>query len=203
MKIKFTSFILILFSILTFPQDKPKYLNPNLPIEERVDDLINRMTPEEKISQMVFSAPAIDRLGIPKYNWWGECLHGVARNGLATVFPQAIGLASTWDKNLMHEVGNTISDEARAKYYEAIKKGERGIYQGLSFWSPNINIFRDPRWGRGMETYGEDPFLTGQMAVQFIKGLQGNKSYLYSRLRYCRWYAFTVNYTFGLSFYIL
>ncbi len=150
------------------------FQNPNLPVEQRADDIVSRMTLEEKISQMVFNAAEIKRLGIPQYNWWSECLHGVARNGLATVFPQAIGLAATWDKNLMHKVANAISDEARAKYNDAISRGWRGIYQGLTFWSPNINIFRDPRWGRGMETYGEDPYLTGQMAVQFIKGLQGD-----------------------------
>lgn len=173
MKLKL-SFLLILLPIIIFSQVKPKYLNPNLPVSVRVNDLLSKMTMSEKISQMVYNSPAINRLDIPQYNWWDECLHGVARNGLATVFPQAIGLAATWDRNLMHSVGNATSDEARAKYNDAIKKGERGIYQGLTFWSPNINIFRDPRWGRGQETYGEDPFLTGQMAVQFIKGLQGN-----------------------------
>jgi len=155
-------------------QQTAKYLDPKISIEERVDDLISRMTLEEKISQMVHTAPAIERLGIPAYNWWNECLHGVARNGLATVFPQAIGLASTWDKNLMRQISNAISDEARAKYNDAIKRNKHEIYQGLTFWSPNINIFRDPRWGRGMETYGEDPFLTGQMGNEFIRGLQGN-----------------------------
>lgn len=150
------------------------YLDPGLPIEERVNDLVCRMTLEEKISQMNYDAPAIERLSIPKYNWWNECLHGVARNGLATVFPQAIGLAATWDRHLMHTVATAISDEARAKYNDAVSRGSREIYQGLTFWSPNINIFRDPRWGRGMETYGEDPYLTGQMAVQFINGLQGD-----------------------------
>ncbi len=174
MKINLLILLVIMFYTLVYSQEKPKYLNPDLPVEVRVEDLISRMTLKEKISQMQNSAPSIPRLGIPQYNWWGECLHGVARNGLATVFPQAIGLASTWDKNLMHSVGNAISDEARAKYYNSIEKGERETYQGLTFWSPNINIFRDPRWGRGMETYGEDPYLTGQMAVQFIKGLQGN-----------------------------
>ncbi len=174
MRNSFTFLILILFSILVFSQEKPKYLNPNLSVEERVTDLISRLTLDEKVSQMVNSASAIGRLNIPQYNWWGECLHGVARNGLATVFPESIGLAATWDKSLMLKIGTAISDEARAKYNSAIKNNEREIYQGLSFWSPNINIFRDPRWGRGMETYGEDPYLTGQMAVQFIDGLQGN-----------------------------
>lgn len=173
MKTKLSFFILLLTTTLV-AQEKPNYLDNNLPVEQRVNDLISRMTLEEKISQMVYNAPAIERLGIPEYNWWNECLHGVGRNGLATVFPQAIGLAAMWDKDLMFKVASVISDEARAKYNYAISIGERGIYQGLTFWTPNINIFRDPRWGRGMETYGEDPFLTGQMAVQFIKGLQGN-----------------------------
>lgn len=149
------------------------FQNPGLPIEERVADLVSRMTLEEKISQMRYDAPAIERLGIPEYNWWNECLHGVARAGLATVFPQAIGLAAAWDRNLIFNLATVISDEARAKHHEFVRCGKRLIYQGLTFWSPNINIFRDPRWGRGQETYGEDPYLSGEMAVQFIKGLQG------------------------------
>ncbi len=150
------------------------FLNPELSIKERVDDLVGRMTLDEKIGQMVNEAPAIKRLGIPEYNWWNECLHGVARAGLATVFPQAIGLGATWDEDLMFRISTTISDEARAKHHDFVRKGKRFIYQGLTFWSPNINIFRDPRWGRGQETYGEDPFLSGRLAVQFIKGLQGD-----------------------------
>ncbi len=150
------------------------YQNPDLPTEERVNDLLSRMTLAEKASQMVYDAPAIERLGIPEYNWWNECLHGVARSGLATVFPQAIGMAAMFDTAQMHKVAVIISDEARAKYEEAVRNGNRGIYQGLTFWTPNINLFRDPRWGRGMETYGEDPFLTGELAVSFIKGLQGD-----------------------------
>lgn len=157
-------------------QDLPPYKNPSLPLEERLEDLVSRMTLEEKVSQMVNSAEAIERLDVPQYNWWNECLHGVARGGLATVFPQAIGLAATWDTELMHRVATVISDEARAKHHEFVRRGKRGIYQGLTFWSPNINIFRDPRWGRGMETYGEDPYLTGRMAVEFVKGLQGDDS---------------------------
>jgi beta-glucosidase len=168
---------LLLISASTF-YAQTKFLFPfqnyKLTIEKRVEDLSSRLTLKEKILQMVFNAPAIERLGIPEYNWWNECLHGVARNGLATVFPQAIGLAATWNKELIFQVGNVISDEARAKYNDAVSKNQRGIYQGLTFWSPNINIFRDPRWGRGQETYGEDPFLTGQIAVSFIRGLQGN-----------------------------
>lgn len=152
----------------------PLYLNPSAPIDDRVADLVARLTLEEKVNQMVYNAPAIDRLGIPAYNWWNECLHGVARAGIATVFPQAIGLAATWDTNLMFEVATAISTEARAKHHEFVRQGERNIYQGLTFWSPNINIFRDPRWGRGQETYGEDPYLTARMGVAFVKGLQGS-----------------------------
>lgn len=153
----------------TFP-----FNNPNLSVEERVNDLVSRMTLTEKIGQMQHGAPAIERLGIPAYNWWNECLHGVARNGIATVFPQAIAMAATWNPNLIFQEADVISTEARAKYAEAISKNLHGIYQGLNFWSPNINIFRDPRWGRGQETYGEDPFLTAQIGTAFVKGLQGN-----------------------------
>jgi len=149
------------------------FMNPDLPTEQRASDLVSRLTVEEKVAQLMNAAPAIERLGIPEYNWWNECLHGVARAGLATVFPQAIGLAATWDTDLMFQVATVISEEARAKHHEAVRRGQRGIYQGLTFWSPNINLFRDPRWGRGMETYGEDPYLTGTMAVSFIRGLQG------------------------------
>lgn len=150
------------------------FLNPGIQIESRVSDLVNRMTLEEKISQMMNASPAIERLGIPAYEWWNECLHGVGRAGLATVFPQAIGLGATWDEDLIFRVSTAISDEARAKHHEFVRNGSRARYQGLTFWTPNINIFRDPRWGRGQETYGEDPFLTGKLGVQFIKGLQGN-----------------------------
>lgn len=168
----------ILFSTL-FSQTDLKHLNNSLPLQERIDFLIKNMTIAEKISQLGYDSPAIERLKIPKYNWWNECLHGVARNGLATVFPQAIGLAATWDPKLVYNVAKVISEEARAKYNFAGKNNQRNIYQGLTFWTPNINIFRDPRWGRGMETYGEDPYLTGTIAVQFIRGLQGDdKKYL-------------------------
>ncbi|MDE3168261.1 MAG: glycoside hydrolase family 3 C-terminal domain-containing protein, partial [Acidobacteriota bacterium] len=155
-------------------QQRPLYQDPSAPLDRRVDDLISRMTLEEKAAQMMNDAPAIDRLGVPAYNWWNECLHGVARAGRATVFPQAIGLAATWDAPLIHRVATAISDEARAKYHEAVRRGQRNIYQGLTFWTPNINLFRDPRWGRGMETYGEDPVLTGTLAVAFIRGIQGD-----------------------------
>jgi beta-glucosidase len=152
----------------------PAYMNPDLPFGQRVDDLVSRMTLEEKVSQMMDVAAGIDRLGVPPYNWWNEALHGVARSGLATSFPQAIGLAATWDDSLMFRVATVISDEARAKYHAYVRTGSRARYQGLTFWSPNINLFRDPRWGRGQETYGEDPFLTGQLAVQFVRGMQGD-----------------------------
>jgi beta-glucosidase len=150
------------------------YTDPARLVEERVNDLVSRMTLEEKISQMVFDAPAIERLGVPQYNWWNECLHGVGRAGVATVFPQAIGLAATWNPDLMRQVATVISDEARAKHHEAARRGIREIYSGLTFWSPNVNIFRDPRWGRGQETYGEDPYLTARMGVSFVKEIQGN-----------------------------
>lgn len=144
---------------------------------QRAKELVSKMTIEEKMAQMRYDAPAIERLGVPAYNWWNECLHGVARQGCATVFPQAIGLAASFNTELMNSVATAISDEARAKYNEFKKFGSTELYQGLTFWSPNINIFRDPRWGRGHETYGEDPLLTGKMGVAFIKGLQGNGKY--------------------------
>ena len=151
-----------------------KFRNPNLPVEERVKDLVSRMTLKEKALQMLSAAPAIPRLGIPKYDWWNEALHGVGRAGIATVFPQAIGMGASFDPSLMQKVATAISDEARAKYHAAQKNNLRRRYMGLTYWSPNINIFRDPRWGRGQETYGEDPYLTGRMGTAFVKGLQGN-----------------------------
>src|SRR5712691_11906779 len=152
----------------------PDYQNPDLPLDRRVSDLVSRLTLEEKVSQMQDVAPAIGRLEIPAYNWWNEALHGVARSGLATSFPQAIGLAATWDDSLIFRMATVISDEARAKHHEYVRAGSHQRYQGLTFWSPNINLFRDPRWGRGQETYGEDPFLTGRLAVQFVRGMQGD-----------------------------
>ncbi len=144
---------------------------------KRAKELVSKMTIEEKMAQMRYDAPAIERLGVPAYNWWNECLHGVARQGCATVFPQAIGLSASFNTELMNKVAEVISTEARAKYNEFKKFGSTELYQGLTFWSPNINIFRDPRWGRGHETYGEDPYLTGRMGVAFIKGLQGEGKY--------------------------
>jgi beta-glucosidase len=150
------------------------YLDPSLPLRQRVDDLVSRMTLEEKVAQMMNAAPAIPRLGVPEYDWWNEALHGVAFNGTATVFPQAIGLGATFNPRLVGRVAEVISTEARAKYHEAQRRGDRARFRGLTFWSPNINIFRDPRWGRGQETYGEDPYLSGRLGVEFVKGLQGD-----------------------------
>ncbi len=159
---------------------KPDYKNAKLPVDQRVDDLVSRMTLDEKVSQLTNAAGSVPRLGIPEYNWWNEGLHGVARAGEATVFPQAIGMAATFDEPLMHRISDVISTEFRAKYYATLHKdGSAEWYRGLTVWSPNINIFRDPRWGRGQETYGEDPYLTSRMGVAFVKGLQGeNPKYL-------------------------
>ncbi|MEC5115573.1 glycoside hydrolase family 3 N-terminal domain-containing protein, partial [Xanthomonas oryzae] len=151
----------------------PPYLDTARSFEQRAADLVSRMTLEEKAAQMQNAAPAIPRLQVPAYDWWNEALHGVARAGGATVFPQAIGMAATFDLPLMHEVATAISDEARAKHHQFLRQNQHARYQGLTFWSPNINIFRDPRWGRGQETYGEDPFLTARMGVTFVQGLQG------------------------------
>ncbi|HEY1262315.1 MAG TPA: glycoside hydrolase family 3 N-terminal domain-containing protein, partial [Terriglobales bacterium] len=156
------------------PPANARYLDPSQPVEVRVDDLISRMTLEEKASQLVNQARAIPRLQVPAYDWWSEALHGVARAGVATVFPEPVGLAATFDAPLIHDMATVIGVEARAKHNQAVRAGSRKIYQGLDFWSPNINIFRDPRWGRGQETYGEDPFLTARMGVAFVTGLQGD-----------------------------
>jgi beta-glucosidase len=158
----------------TEPSTVLPYLNPSLPVSERVDDLVARMTLQEKASQLVNQARAIPRLQVPAYDWWSEALHGVANAGTATVFPEPIGLAATFDLPLIHDMAVVISTEARAKHNQAVRAGRRDIMEGLDFWSPNINIFRDPRWGRGQETYGEDPFLTGRMGVAFVTGMQGD-----------------------------
>src|SRR5579862_3035159 len=139
------------------------YQDPQLPAVERAKDLVSRMTVDEKIAQCMMDAPAISRLGVPKYHYWSEALHGIANDGFATVFPQAIGLSATWDPNLMYDISTVISIEARAKYHLAIQNDQRVIFKGITLWSPNVNIFRDPRWGRGQETYGEDPYLTSRM----------------------------------------
>ncbi len=160
---------------MTLRETKEIYADPSQPLEARVQDLLSRMTLEEKISQMLNASPAIPRLGIPAYDYWSEALHGVARNGRATVFPQAIGMAAAWDPELIERVASAIADEGRAKYHAALRrKGETLRYQGLTFWSPNVNLFRDPRWGRGQETWGEDPYLTGEMGAAFVQGMQGD-----------------------------
>jgi beta-glucosidase len=157
------------------PGDTLRYKDPTLPMAERIHDLIGRMTLEEKVSQMMNRSPAIDRLEVPAYNWWNEGLHGVARSSLhATVFPQAIGMAATFDKEALLKMASITSTEARAMHNEYLRRGQRDIYEGLTFWTPNINIFRDPRWGRGQETYGEDPYLTGQMGMALVRGFQGD-----------------------------
>ncbi|EGD47892.1 glycoside hydrolase family 3 domain protein [Ruminiclostridium papyrosolvens DSM 2782] len=158
--------------------DKPKYLDKSLSFKERAADLVSKMTLEEKASQLRYDAQPVERLGIPRYNWWNEALHGVARAGVATVFPQAIGMAAMFDDEFLEKIADVIATEGRAKYNESAKKGDRDIYKGITFWSPNVNIFRDPRWGRGHETYGEDPYLTSRLGVAFVKGLQGDGKYL-------------------------
>ena len=166
--------VLAATAALTAAQE-PTYLNTSLSPQERAHDLVGSMTLDEKAAQLEDWATAIPRLGIPDYQTWNEALHGVARAGYATVFPQAIGMAATWDTNMVHGMGNVISTEARAKYNQAQREGNHRIFYGLTFWSPNINIFRDPRWGRGQETYGEDPFLTGRIGVAFVEGVQGDE----------------------------
>ncbi|HEY4785727.1 MAG TPA: glycoside hydrolase family 3 N-terminal domain-containing protein, partial [Bacteroidales bacterium] len=175
-KVLYFSLFLLCLSFYSFGQKKYDFpfQNPALSIDERVNDLVSRLTLDEKVKQMIDVAPGIPRLGIPAYNWWNEALHGVARAGEATVFPQAIGLGATWDTTLILQVADIISTEARAKHQESLRNNDFGRYKGLTIWSPNINIFRDPRWGRGQETYGEDPYLTSRIGVSFVKGLQGN-----------------------------
>ena len=155
------------------------FYDTDLSMDERIDDLISRLTLEEKAQQMLNASPAIERLGIPAYDWWNEALHGLGRSGVATVFPQAIGMGATFDDDLILKVSTAISDEARANFNNAVKHGYHRKYGGLTFWTPNVNIFRDPRWGRGQETYGEDPYLTSKLGEAFVKGLQGdNDKYL-------------------------
>ncbi len=182
MKFLINLFIVIssfFFYCKTFAQYKYAFQNPALSIDKRVDNLIQQLGAQEKINLLLYNSPGVERLGIPKYNWWNEALHGVARAGRATVFPQAIGMAATFNDSLIYKVADAISDEARAKFNAAVKNNNRAQYLGLTFWSPNINIFRDPRWGRGHETYGEDPYLTGLMGTAFVKGLQGNNPNYY------------------------
>ena len=170
------SFFYLMFSSSVKGLEESDHFNLNLDFETRTSILLSKMTLKEKISQLGNNAPAIPRLGVLEYNWWNECLHGVARAGTATVFPQAIGMAATFNPSLINDIAVVISNEARAKHHEALRNNDYSQYKGLTFWSPNINIFRDPRWGRGHETYGEDPYLTGQIGTQFVKGLQGNDS---------------------------
>ncbi len=175
MKNTFLLLLMLLVNIqVCFSQQDHLFLDQTKSTQERINDMIGKMTLEEKVSQLVYNSPEIERLGIPAYNWWNECLHGVARSGVATVFPQAIGLGATFDQDLMFRIATAISDEARAMYNAAVKKGYRMQYGGLTFWTPNINIFRDPRWGRGQETYGEDPYLMGLLGSSLVKGLQGD-----------------------------
>src|SRR5271168_2363166 len=184
-------FIAICFAVSTSALAQPNlpYQNTALPVDQRVNDLVSRMTLEEKVSQMQNNAPAIPHLGIPAYDWWSEALHGVARSGYATVFPQAIGMAATWDTDLIHHEAEIISTEARAKYGDAIAHDNHGIYYGLDFWSPNIHIFRDPRWGRGQETYGEDPYLTSRLGVAFVESMQGDDPKYYKVIATPKHYA--------------
>ncbi len=176
----FGAFLLLALNAMAQPgKEKPAFRNAAIPMQNRVDDLLQRLSLEEKISLLGYRSKAVPRLGIPAYNWWNEALHGVARAGQATVFPQAIALAATFNDSLVHQVADVISTEARAKYNLSTAMDRRLQYMGLTFWSPNINIFRDPRWGRGQETYGEDPFLTATIGSAFVKGMQGNNpSYL-------------------------
>ena len=151
--------------------------------KEYAKKLVAQMTVEEKMSQMLYESPAIERLNIPAYNWWNEALHGVARAGVATVFPQSIGLAATFDPELVGQIGDVVSTEGRAKFNEFSRRGDHGIYKGLTFWAPNVNIFRDPRWGRGHETYGEDPYLTAELGCAYIKGLRAQSILRYTAVR--------------------
>lgn len=171
-------FCLILIFFSTGCADKVQYpfQDTSLTIEKRVDDLVSRLTIEEKVSQMASSTPAIERLGIPPYDWQNECLHGVGKIGdyRVTVYPQPIGMAATWDKESIRKMADFTAQEGRAIYQDARKKEKFGSYYGLTYWSPNINIFRDPRWGRGHETFGEDPYLTGVLGKEFVYGLQGD-----------------------------
>jgi beta-glucosidase len=175
MKIKHIFLLLTVFCCVQLIAQTFPFQNPNLPIDQRVNDLVSRLTLEEKVNQMINTAPAIERLGIPSYNWWNECLHGVARSPYpVTSFPQAIAMAATWNTDAVFQMADYASDEGRAIFHDSARKGKPGIFRGLTYWSPNINIFRDPRWGRGQETYGEDPFLTGAIGAAFVRGLQGN-----------------------------
>ena len=163
-----------LLCLLSLSCNRPlPYQDTSLPAAERARDLVGRLTLEEKAALMQNASPAIPRLGIKEYDWWNEALHGVGRAGLATVFPQSVGMAASFDDSLLYRVFTAVSDEARAKSAQFSRSGQLKRYQGLTFWTPNVNIFRDPRWGRGQETYGEDPYLTSRMGVSVVRGLQG------------------------------
>ena len=177
--------ILLFGALMSACQQKLSYQNTSLPPEERAADLVQRLTLEEKVSLMQNNSSAVPRLGIKPYNWWNEALHGVARNGRATVFPQAIGMGAAFNDSLLHVVFTAVSDEARAKNHIARRDSSYKIYQGLTFWTPNINIFRDPRWGRGQETYGEDPYLTGRLGMAVVRGLQGPEDSQYDKAHAC------------------
>jgi beta-glucosidase len=184
--------LLLLFGAVRLAETqsaRTKFEDFNAAPEERAADLVSRMTLEEKVSQMQNTAPSMPRLGVPAYDWWNEALHGVARSGIATVFPQAIGLAAMWDTELHYRIADVISTEARGKYNDAIAHDNHHRYYGLTFWSPNINIFRDPRWGRGQETYGEDPYLTSRLGIAFIKGMQGNDPHYFKTIATSKHYA--------------
>ena len=177
--------VLALTAMLSVQAQQLPYQDTSLPLEQRADDLLARLTLDEKVKLMMNESPAIERLGIPHFEWWNEALHGVGRNGFATVFPITMAMAASWDDALLYRVFDAVSDEARAKAQQAKKSGTIKKYQSLSFWTPNINIFRDPRWGRGQETYGEDPFLTAQMGLAVVRGLQGPDSARYRKLLAC------------------
>ena len=186
---RFQLFIFFLLISTSVCRAQYHFNNPSLPVDKRVHDLLDRLTTEEKVSLLLYNSPGVERLGIPAYNWWNEALHGVGRAGRATVFPQAIGMAATFNDALLQQVATVISNEARAKYNIAVKNNNRGQYLGLTFWSPNINIFRDPRWGRGHETYGEDPLLTGRMGTAFVKGMQGDDPRYYKTVACAKHFA--------------
>lgn len=181
MKHFLTTIAALACGLLAFPQNEP-YRDTTLSPEQRADDLLSRLTVDEKVSLMMDQSPAIPRLGIPEYNWWNEALHGVGRSGLATVLPQSIGMAATFDDKAVKEAFDMVSDEARAKFNEYRRQGDMRRYHGLTFWTPNVNIFRDPRWGRGQETYGEDPYLASTMGVAVVNGLQGNDPQFYKSM---------------------
>ena len=185
MKKKSILLALLLGASLTGTAQKLPYQDSNLTAEKRADDLLKRLTVEEKAKLMMDVSPAIERLGIPAFQWWNEALHGVGRNGYATVFPITMNMAASWDDAMVQEVFTAVSDEARAKNQQAKKSGSVKRYQGLSYWTPNINIFRDPRWGRGQETYGEDPYLTSKMGLAVVRGLQGPDNTKYRKLLAC------------------